>query len=63
MATDIIVQMVKIPVTNVEVSAKFYTEVSVLEEEFVVGEHGCSHLASFNPIMSVDINGLSAYAV
>ena len=48
MATDIIVKMVKIPVTDVEMSAKFYTEVLGLEEEFVVGEYGWAQLNAGN---------------
>lgn len=48
MAVDIIIKMVKIPVKDVEVSAKFYTDVLGLEEEFVVAEYGWAQLHAGN---------------
>ena len=48
MASDVIVKMIKIPVTDVEVSAKFYVEVLGLDEEFVVADYGWAQLHAGN---------------
>lgn len=48
MVSDVIVKMIKIPVKDVEISAKFYTDVLGLEEEFVVSEYGWAQLHAGN---------------